>query len=149
MAPIRTAVLIGFAHQQRNLLTGRPTMKKQVFNPRNPPLSSNSMNFRYKPRPFDGMKIPNSKRHASPTILNAGTDIQSVFYMSLLALQFACQPILTKRFTPKTVNRSTVVFSQDFVKIILAYVTLLVTGGWSDAVKGTPHILFIPPSTGQ
>jgi hypothetical protein len=63
-------------------------------------------------------------------------DPQPVIYMSLLALQFACQPILTKRFTPKTINRSSVVISQDITKFSLAYIALQISGNWSRAVAG-------------
>lgn len=56
--------------------------------------------------------------------------------MFLLALQFGLQPVLTKRFTPKTINRSTVVFSQDVVKFFMAGTVLFLTGGWAEAVAG-------------
>lgn len=56
--------------------------------------------------------------------------------MTLLALQFACQPILTKKFTPKAINRSTVVMTQDLVKVFMTFVALQLTGAWSTAIKG-------------
>ena len=62
---------------------------------------------------------------------------QAILYMFLLATQFGLQPILTKRFTPKTINRSTVVFSQDVVKFFMAGTFLLLTGEWTNAVAGT------------
>ncbi len=65
-----------------------------------------------------------------------GFDFKPTLYMSLLAIQFACQPILTKKFTPKSVNRSTVIISQDITKIILACLALLITNGWKKATTG-------------
>jgi hypothetical protein len=38
------------------------------------------------------------------------------WYMALLAFQFGAQPILTKKFTPKTICRSTIVLAQDVVR---------------------------------
>jgi hypothetical protein len=35
------------------------------------------------------------------------------WYMTLLAFQFGTQPILTKKYTPKTICRSTVVLAQE------------------------------------
>ena len=62
-------------------------------------------------------------------------DFKSTLYMALLALQFAIQPILTKKFTPKSINRSTVVMSQDFVKVLLTFTALNLTGSWSKAIQ--------------
>ena len=81
--------------------------------------------------------------------------------MCLLALQFGLQPILTKRFTPTTINRSTVVLTQDVVKFFMAGSVLVVTGGWTDAVAGEAsfcllglvpafvqnHFFFVPHNT--
>lgn len=61
----------------------------------------------------------------------------SLAFMVLLALQFGLQPILTKKFTPKTVNRSTIVLTQEMVKFIVSGCILLFTGTWSDAFSGT------------
>jgi UDP-sugar transporter A1/2/3 len=40
--------------------------------------------------------------------------------MSLLALQFAIQPILVRKFTPQTIVRSSVVLVQELVKFVIA-----------------------------
>ena len=65
------------------------------------------------------------------------TNTNAFVFMVLLALQFGLQPILTKKFTPKTVNRSTIVLTQEMVKFIAAGGILLFTGSWSDVVAGT------------
>jgi len=56
--------------------------------------------------------------------------------MALLALQFGLQPILTKKYTPKDINRSTVVLTQDVVKFAMAGFVLVFSGGWASAVSG-------------
>lgn len=45
-------------------------------------------------------------------IAKSGLDLEAGLYMLLLALQFGTQPALTKKFTPKGINRSTVVMAQ-------------------------------------
>lgn len=54
-------------------------------------------------------------------------------YMSLLALQFGLQPILTRAFAPKTICRSTVVMMQEVTKFIASAVLLYTGGNWSAA----------------
>jgi hypothetical protein len=61
---------------------------------------------------------------------------KAVFYMFLLALQFGVQPILTRRYTPQGITRSTVVLMQELVKFVIAGITLLVSGGMRTAMKG-------------
>jgi len=57
--------------------------------------------------------------------------------MALLALQFACQPILTRRYAPRgTVIRSTYVLLQDAVRFGLCFALLLLTGDWGAASTG-------------
>jgi len=67
---------------------------------------------------------------------SSGLGIEAIICMALLAVQFGLQPTLTRKYTPKTINRSTVVFTQDIVKFIMAGVALLVTGNWADAIIG-------------
>jgi UDP-sugar transporter A1/2/3 len=69
-------------------------------------------------------------------VASSGLGIEAIVSMSLLALQFGLQPSLTRKFTPKTINRSTVVFTQDIVKFFMAGAAILVTGGWADAIVG-------------
>eukprot|EP00547_Thalassionema_nitzschioides_P017180 CAMPEP_0194239000 /NCGR_PEP_ID=MMETSP0158-20130606/5603_1 /TAXON_ID=33649 /ORGANISM="Thalassionema nitzschioides, Strain L26-B" /LENGTH=344 /DNA_ID=CAMNT_0038973387 /DNA_START=251 /DNA_END=1281 /DNA_ORIENTATION=- len=56
--------------------------------------------------------------------------------MTLLAIQFATQPILTKRFTPPNINRNKVVIGQEVFKFVLAWGMLKLTGSYASAVAG-------------
>jgi len=69
-------------------------------------------------------------------VASSGLGIEAIICMALLAVQFGLQPSLTRKFTPKTINRSTVVFTQDIVKFFMAAIALLVTGNWADAIVG-------------
>lgn len=77
-----------------------------------------------------------SELHMQAPSMLLGLSPQAALYMSMLALQFACQPLLTKKFTPKSVNRSSIVMSQDIVKVIITLAALFMTGSWSTAVAG-------------
>jgi UDP-sugar transporter A1/2/3 len=57
-------------------------------------------------------------------------------YMALLALQFGCQPLLTKAYTPKTIIRSTVVAAQEVVKLVSCFAALTVTHTWTISTEG-------------
>lgn len=57
--------------------------------------------------------------------------------MSLLALQFGVQPILTRHFTPPTIVRSTVIVAQEVVKFFMAYGMLRLSDQSKSAMKGT------------
>lgn len=71
----------------------------------------------------------------SSTRLKSTVSIPSAWYsLGLLAIQFGCQPLLTKTFTPKSIIRSTVVLAQDAMKIILCFSMLILTGAWSESV---------------
>ena len=61
---------------------------------------------------------------------------QAIFYMSLLALQFGLQPILSKRFTPPTVSKLSVIIVQESMKFILAFSMLLASGNLQTVLKG-------------
>lgn len=56
-------------------------------------------------------------------------------YMVLLALQFAVQPILTQKFAPKTMIRSTYVLVQDLTRVAIAASLLTTTGSWGSALQ--------------
>lgn len=58
-----------------------------------------------------------------------------LMYMMLLALQFAVQPILTQRFAPKTLIRSTYILVQDLSRVFIAAMLLTTTGSWTSALK--------------
>lgn len=64
-------------------------------------------------------------------------DKKAILYMLLLALQFGLQPVLTRRFTPPTVNRSSVILIQETVKFGMAYFMLQMSGGKKTAFDGT------------
>jgi UDP-sugar transporter A1/2/3 len=93
--------------------------------------------------PFDKHYLPfaPSKYCLSAHGLKAAQNAMSIgpeafASMSLLALQFGVQPSLTRKFTDKSINRSTVIFVQDVVKFCLAGIALFLTGGWDKAIIG-------------
>ncbi|EEC43702.1 predicted protein [Phaeodactylum tricornutum CCAP 1055/1] len=55
------------------------------------------------------------------------------FYMILLAVQFASQPLLTKRYAPPTIIRSTYVLAQDLFRMFTCVTLLIITGSWHSA----------------
>lgn len=61
---------------------------------------------------------------------------QALLAMFFLALQFGVQPILSKRYTPPSVCRSSVILVQEGVKFILASIMLFATGEYKSAVSG-------------
>ncbi len=65
----------------------------------------------------------------------SGLSRQAIFFMALLTVQFGAQPMLTAKFTPKTVCRSTVIILQEALKFCLATFMLIATGGFKDASK--------------
>ena len=62
-------------------------------------------------------------------------DQQALFYMALLALQFGVQPLLTRRFTPPGITRSTVVLVQECLKLGMAGFMLYRSGQMSTAFR--------------
>mmetsp|Transcript_11862 Transcript_11862/g.17680 ORF Transcript_11862/g.17680 Transcript_11862/m.17680 type:complete len:332 (+) Transcript_11862:1-996(+) len=58
--------------------------------------------------------------------------------MGLLALQFGIQPIVTKKFTSPEIIRSTVIFTQEIVKLLIAMIgiTLNTSTKWKDITSG-------------
>jgi solute carrier family 35 (UDP-sugar transporter), member A1/2/3 len=75
-------------------------------------------------------------------------------YMLLLALQFAAQPILTKKFAPKGIIRSTYVFAQDCIRLLISATLLTANQSWNAACSnwtlygslltaGVPSILYL------
>lgn len=77
------------------------------------------------------------RRHDSTRLYLTPSASLSWWYMSLLALQFGCQPILTKKFVPKTTTRSTVVLLQEVVKFTAAATFLWASGSWATSLSGT------------
>lgn len=67
----------------------------------------------------------------------AGLSYKALFFMALLALQFGIQPIVTQQFTSKTIIKSTVIFMQEVVKLIIGVVGIsLGKAGWADVTSG-------------
>ncbi|KAL3759035.1 hypothetical protein ACHAWU_008644 [Discostella pseudostelligera] len=61
----------------------------------------------------------------------------ALFFMAMLALQFGIQPIVTKQFTSKNIIKSTVIFMQEVVKLIIGVVGIsLGKTSWSDLAAG-------------
>lgn len=76
----------------------------------------------------------------------AGLSPKAILFMSLLSLQFGLQPLLVRRFTPTTINKSTVVFTQEMIKLIISVYAYLGSttrkqqrADWGDG--GRPHLL--------
>jgi hypothetical protein len=61
---------------------------------------------------------------------------KAMIYMALLSIQFGLQPMLTSKFTPQTVCKSTVILVQEVVKFTLAMSMLLMSGELSNAFQG-------------
>lgn len=75
-------------------------------------------------------------------------------YMVLLAVQFAVQPVITKKFVPQTIIRSTYVLAQDFFRLCITAFLLTATQSWGPACRnwtwqmslttaGFPALLFL------
>lgn len=77
------------------------------------------------------MTTPKQSESSSDRLLSR----RAIFYLVLLAVQFGCQPILTRRFAPSGVNRSTIVLMQELVKFGLAFSFLLMSGAAKEAWK--------------
>jgi len=78
----------------------------------------------------EGQKKEPIKKEASCSTLFASV------YMFLLSLQFAFQPILTRKFTPKNICGSTVILMQELLKFLLAFLMLNLSGSSRSAVSG-------------
>jgi drug/metabolite transporter (DMT)-like permease len=99
---------------------------------KNPP----SKGFHHTVKGYPSNHEPARRRHQHTstttslrTQINASiTPYPSWVYMSLLALQFGFQPILTKLYTPSSIIRSTVVLAQDLVRMLTAAFLLVSSG---------------------
>lgn len=75
-------------------------------------------------------KVGNFK--VSPLWNNLSSEALTAWWsMTLLALQFACQPILTKTFAPKELVRTTYVLAGDLIRFALCAVVLTANSSWS------------------
>ena len=66
----------------------------------------------------------------------SSTGRYALVYMAALALQFGMQPLLTKRFTPPSACRSSVVITQEVIKFVLALSMLKSSGQLGPALQG-------------
>ena len=96
--------------------------------------------------PLAKAKPPPTTSSSSPAPTTAGLSPKAILFMSLLSLQFGLQPLLVRRFTPTTINKSTVVFTQEIIKLIISVYAYLGSttreqqrADWGDG--GRPHLL--------
>ena len=82
------------------------------------------------------MSGPKASAKAPPAAASTSINREAVLYMVLLSLQFAFQPFLTRKFTPTTICRSTVILMQELLKLFLAFVMLCVSGAYESSVTG-------------
>jgi hypothetical protein len=80
---------------------------------------------------FRNQRPPSKKKPPTRLYSAAAMPAISWWYLSLLALQFGCQPLLTKAYTPSNINRSTVVLAQDVVRFSVSCLCLFLGGSWS------------------
>mmetsp|Transcript_2577 Transcript_2577/g.6705 ORF Transcript_2577/g.6705 Transcript_2577/m.6705 type:complete len:380 (-) Transcript_2577:201-1340(-) len=74
------------------------------------------------------------KARAKSSGHSAPLSVRALGYMCLLALQFGLQPILTRRFTPPTVCRTTVIIGQEMLKFFLGLFMLTTSGNFKRAI---------------
>lgn len=95
------------------------------------PRNSRKNNF----SPFSYKSVRSSVRLASlPSIPSSLGGVETL-YMLLLAVQFAVQPILTKKFAPPKMIKSTYVLAQDLTRLVICLSLLCMTGGWATATS--------------
>jgi UDP-sugar transporter A1/2/3 len=57
-------------------------------------------------------------------------------YMALLAVQFACQPLVTQAYASKSMIKSTYVFLLDLMRALICASSLVLTHSWATATVG-------------
>ncbi|KAL3896792.1 MAG: hypothetical protein SGARI_007077, partial [Bacillariaceae sp.] len=77
-----------------------------------------------------------SKKDAANPPPSSSDSGKAMFYLLLLSLQFAFQPILTRTYTPQNICRSTVILCQELLKFLLAYAMLTLSGNTKTAIQG-------------
>ncbi|KAL3788957.1 hypothetical protein HJC23_000241 [Cyclotella cryptica] len=84
------------------------------------------------------MSKPSSSDREQQTL-----SLPAIVSMALLALQFGIQPSVTKRYTSPEIIKSTVIFLQEVVKLVLAVLGIsLSSDGWSKATAGWNAITY-------
>lgn len=72
------------------------------------------------------LTIPRAQPRLLPSILSVDENTRNtLFYCSLLALQFGLQPMIAARLTPASVSKSSVVIAIEVQKIVIAAMSLL------------------------
>jgi hypothetical protein len=66
---------------------------------------------------------------------SSGFSLPPYIFFILLALQCGCQPLLTKKFMPTTVVRSTAILAQEGAKLVISVAYLAASGNWWEATK--------------
>ena len=68
---------------------------------------------------------------------NTSLSYTALLFMAMLALQFGIQPIVTQQFTSKNIIKSTVIFMQEVVKLLIGVLGIsLGKTSWSDVTAG-------------
>lgn len=90
--------------------------------------------------PFSSTIGPSVRRNQfvalKSTAVAGATPAIAWWYMTLLAFQFGAQPILTKKYAPTSICRSTIVLAQEVTKFVMAGSLLYVSGSWAPSVAG-------------
>ena len=87
----------------------------------------------------NGLSSENSStKNRETSISNSGSlSYKAIFFMTLLAIQFGIQPIVTQQYTSKTIIKSTVVFMQEVVKLAIGIIGIsLGNVSWVDVTSG-------------
>lgn len=87
----------------------------------------------------NGLSSKNSStKNRETSNSNSGSlSYKAIFFMTLLAIQFGIQPIVTQQYTSKTIIKSTVVFMQEVVKLAIGIIGIsLGNVSWVDVTSG-------------
>lgn len=78
-------------------------------------------------------------KQSSPSPIGDASSLsyKALFFMAMLALQFGIQPIVTQQFTSKNIIKSTVIFMQEVVKLIIGVLGISFgKKNWTDVTAG-------------
>lgn len=98
------------------------------------PFNTNSIHMISR-RPYPYRQRSMTRRWAAVVTLPTTISTSSI-YLTLLAIQFGIQPMLTKAYTPKDIIRSTVLLAQDFLRFVSCFIALRFSGNWHTAIHG-------------
>mmetsp|Transcript_7353 Transcript_7353/g.9761 ORF Transcript_7353/g.9761 Transcript_7353/m.9761 type:complete len:148 (+) Transcript_7353:117-560(+) len=107
----------------------QPTIPKHQFNHAPPPLLSTT----------------SALNPATAAAAGLSQNSLALIFMSLLSIQFAIQPMLSRKYTSQTANRRGVILVQEVIKFTLAGIFLLGTGmdATRRAISGRCFCLFL------